>query len=235
MNTEREIVPKSQPLIRLLGRLLGEVIREQHGAAALALVEDVRRVSVGEHRDKAETARLDQRLEGMSQAELLLLIRAFAIFSQLANIADDQQARREARSQRGQAARLTAGLDAARVGDFLEGALLQPVITAHPTEVRRKSTIDHRNKIFEIMRMRDRGVEETAEGEPLEQALKRQIALLWQTRPLRKERIFVSDEVEIALSYLRDVFLPLLPALYGHWEQALGTSLPRRHRRRPRR
>ena len=56
----------------------------------------------------------------------------------------------------------------------------------------------------------------------IEQAILRQIALLWQTRPLRRERLYVADEVEIALAYLRDMFLPVLPALYARWERVLA-------------
>jgi len=70
------------------------------------------------------------------------------------------------------------------------------VLTAHPTEVRRKSIIDHRNHIAELMQLRDTGASETADGELVEGAIYRQIALLWQTRPLRRERLYVADEVE---------------------------------------
>src|SRR3546814_14632980 len=82
--------------------------------------------------------------------------------------------------------------------------------------------IDHRNRIAELMAMRDAGHSETEGGDLIDEAITRQIALLWQTRPLRRERLYVADEVEIALSYFRDVFLPRLPALYARWERALG-------------
>jgi phosphoenolpyruvate carboxylase len=71
------------------------------------------------------------------------------------------------------------------------------------------------------MRLRDQGLSHAAGGDEIEQALLRQIALLWQTRPLRRERIIVADEVEIALAYLRDIFLPVLPMLYARWEHRL--------------
>ena len=76
------------------------------------------------------------------------------------------------------------------------------------------------------MRLRDLGRAETRDGDVIEQAILRQIALLWQTRPLRRERLYVADEVEIALAYLRDMFLPVLPALYARWERALAASSP---------
>ena len=89
--------------------------------------------------------------------------------------------------------------------------------------------------------MRDAGRIETPDGDVIEQAIVRQIALLWQTRPLRRERLYVADEVEAALAYMRDIFLPVLPALYARWERAAHASaqeLPAARqldRRRPRR
>src|SRR6202012_4390645 len=63
---------------------------------------------------------------------------------------------------------------------------------------------------------------ETGAGEVIEDAIVSQIAFLWQTRALRHERLYVADEVDIALAYLRDIFLPVMPALYARWERALG-------------
>jgi phosphoenolpyruvate carboxylase len=112
------------------------------------------------------------------------------------------------------------------VHDALAGALVAPVLTAHPTEVRRKSIIDHRNRIAALMAERDRGAEETAAGDRIDDAIQRQVALLWQTRALRGARLGVADEVEIALSYLRDVFVPVLPGLYQRWDRHLGERTP---------
>jgi phosphoenolpyruvate carboxylase len=70
--------------------------------------------------------------------------------------------------------------------------------------------------------MRDAAERKTAEGDDVESAIRRHITFLWQTRPLRRERVTLADEVDTALSYLTDVFLPVLPALYSRWEGALG-------------
>ena len=125
-------------IIRLLGRLLGEVIREQHGPQAFELVEGIRRQSVDEHRaGVGELA--PERLRALGQADILLLIRAFSIFSQLANIADDHVLRRETKALGSGAAQrmeLHPGLTPKRVRAYLKDALFVPVITAHPTEVR---------------------------------------------------------------------------------------------------
>src|SRR3546814_1916934 len=86
--------------------------------------------------------------------------------------------------------------------------------------------IDHRNRIAELMQMKDAGITESEAGESLDESIYRQIALLWQTRPLRRERLFVADEVENALTYLREIFLPVLPSLYARWERELGYRTP---------
>ncbi|WP_294326864.1 phosphoenolpyruvate carboxylase, partial [uncultured Sphingomonas sp.] len=118
------------------------------------------------------------------------------------------------------------GIGAEAVRALLDHALIAPVLTAHPTEVRRKSMIDHKNRIADLMELKDQGRDETPEGDRVDEAILRQIALLWQTRVLRRERLYVADEVETALSYLRDIFLPTLPALYARWERVLGERPP---------
>ena len=101
-----------------------------------------------------------------------------------------------------------------------------PVFTAHPTEVRRRSILDHRARIAELMALRDTGADVTPQGDRVEAAIKRQVILLWQTRPLRREKLVVADEVDNALAVVRDVLMPVLPGLYARWEAALGERPP---------
>jgi phosphoenolpyruvate carboxylase len=210
--TEQPKIADDRASIRLLGRLLGEVIREQHGDAAFSLVEDIRRQSVGEHRSGGgETM---DRLRGLAQADILLLIRAFSIFSQLANIADDHALRRETKALgSGAAQRMEAhpGLTPRRVRDYLKDALFVPVITAHPTEVRRKSILDRENEISALLERRDGASLQTSELGEIDAQLKRAIRVLWQTRMLRSTRINVQDEIENNLAIFARTFLPGLP------------------------
>jgi phosphoenolpyruvate carboxylase len=118
------------------------------------------------------------------------------------------------------------GIDRAAAISLLENAHIVPVLTAHPTEVRRKSVIDHRNHIAALMKLKDMGRTETDGGDLIDRAIHRQIALLWQTRLLRHERLYVADEVETALAYLRDIFLSVVPALYARWNRIFGTWPP---------
>ena len=154
MGIEQKTASEDRAFIRLLGRLLGEVIREQHGQTAYALVEDIRRQSVGDYRAGQGEMSLDRLLVGLSQPDMLLLIRAFSIFSQLANTADDHILRRQIKALGiGPGAAAGTCPPASAPGGcaaFLKDALFVPVITAHPTEVRRKSILDRETEIGEL-------------------------------------------------------------------------------------
>ncbi|HZG08339.1 MAG TPA: phosphoenolpyruvate carboxylase [Allosphingosinicella sp.] len=215
--------------IRYLGRLLGDVIRGQGGEALYRRIEYIRAASVDRHRGLAGADAVELGLDRLGLDDMLAFVRGFMLFSMLANLAEDRQGVAvERRVSLDEALHVLAerGVTRETAAQLLERSLVVPVLTAHPTEVRRKSMIDHRNRIADLMRLRDGGHEETQAGEPIDTALLRQIVLLWQTRPLRRQRLFVADEIEIALSYLRHVFLPVLPALYARWERALGQRPP---------
>ena len=218
------IPPVAQnPDVRFLGKLLGDVIRAYGGETLFKRIEYIRSASVD--RARGVGGEVDPGLDALDLDEMLAFTRGFMLFSMLANLAEDRQ---------GVAAEPGADLAAAiaklrgqgvhqdAISALLDNGLIVPVLTAHPTEVRRKSMIDHRNRIADLMHLRDAGAEETPEGDLVEQAIYRQIALLWQTRALRRERLYVADEVETALSYLRDIFLPVIPSLYARWERVLG-------------
>ncbi|WP_448662392.1 phosphoenolpyruvate carboxylase [Sphingomonas sp. CJ20] len=219
----------NNPDIRFLGRLLGDVIRAYGGEALFKRIEYIRATSVDRHRGVAGASTIDSGLDRLSLDDTLDFVRGFMLFSMLANLAEDRQgvAAESEADVASALARLEAqGIGHAEVMALLDHALIVPVLTAHPTEVRRKSMIDHKNRIAELMALKDMGVEETEDGDRVEEAILRQIALLWQTRVLRREKLGVADEVETALSYLRDVFLPVLPALYARWDRALGERGP---------
>ncbi|MGZ8349212.1 MAG: phosphoenolpyruvate carboxylase [Allosphingosinicella sp.] len=220
---------EQNPDIRYLGRLLGDVIRLHAGERLFRRIEYIRSTSVDRHRGLAEPDTVDPGLGSLGLDDTLAFVRSFMLFSMLANLAEERQG--VAADPGDELAEALAALsdqaiDESKVPGLIERALIVPVLTAHPTEVRRKSMIDHRNRVAELMRLRDEGRSETPEGDFVEEALFRQIALLWRTRPLRRERLFVADEIEIALSYLREIFLPVLPTLYLRWERVLGFRPP---------
>src|ERR1700720_3984877 len=225
------VAPVSAPAVaqnadvRFLGKLLGEVIRTYGGRALFERIEAIRAASVDRYRGIANPRGLAAGLESLSLDETVAFVRSFMLFSMLANLAEDRQgAAAEEGSTLASALQFLSaqGVPVSEAAALLDRALIVPVLTAHPTEVMRKSMLDHRNRIAALMRQRDMGHAETPDGELIEESIAAQIALLWQTRALRRERLYVSDEVDTALTYLRDIFLPVIPVLYTRWERVLG-------------
>jgi phosphoenolpyruvate carboxylase len=217
------------PDVRFLGRLLGDVIRAYGGDALFRRIEYIRSVSVDRARGIVGSGEIDTGLDSLGLDDTLAFVRGFMLFSMLANLAEDRQG--VAAEPDADVAHALTRLEAEGIGreavlELLDHALIVPVLTAHPTEVRRKSMIDHRNRIAALMALKDTGAQETQDGDLIEEAIVRQIALLWQTRALRRERLYVADEIDTALAYLRDVLLPTLPALYARWDRALGQRIP---------
>lgn len=215
------------PDIQFLGRVLGDVIREQGGERLFALTERIRSASVARARSGDGVG--DEGLSDLTLGETLDFVRGFMLFSLLANIAEDREG--VAREEGADLASAIAALDAQGVGrkavrELIAQANMVPVFTAHPTEVRRRSILDHRQRIVELMALSDTGAAVTPNGDAVEAAIKRQVILLWQTRPLRREKLVVADEVENALAVVRDVLMPVLPGLYARWETALGERPP---------
>jgi phosphoenolpyruvate carboxylase len=228
---------KNRPLvddIRLLGRILGDVIRDQEGKAAFELVERVRQLSVAYRLKSDATAgrALDRLLKNLSGDQTVSVIRAFSYFSHLANIAEDRHHvrrrdhhERQGHLQEGSLAmtleRLArAGIRAADIAKTLAGAYISPVLTAHPTEVQRKSILDAERTIAELIEQRDAlsSERECAENEAL---IRARVTQIWQTRMLRTAKLTVVDEIENALSYYRSTFLRQIPRMYRELEDAL--------------
>jgi phosphoenolpyruvate carboxylase len=223
--------------IRLLGRILGDTVREQSGAAVFETVEAIRQNSVRFRRDEDVLARraLEATLNGLPPPEALQIIRAFGFFSHLANIAEDQHhlRRTHAHALGTSAPRegtmayaidrvLEAGVPPARLLSFFTTAMVVPVLTAHPTEVRRKSTIDREMEVADLLAARERGSLSAAELAANEAALRRAVLILWQTNLLRKTRLRVIDEVANGLSYYDYTFLAELPRFYADLETELA-------------
>jgi phosphoenolpyruvate carboxylase len=234
---------KNRPLvedIRLLGRILGDVIREQEGKDAFELIERVRQLSVA-YRLKADASAgrvLDRLLKNLSADQTVSVIRAFSYFSHLANIAEDRHHVRrravhelEGHHQEGSLAvafeRLhRADHRAADIARTLQGAFISPVLTAHPTEVQRKSILDAERAIAELIGQRDEmsGTDKRHDNEEL---IRARVTQLWQTRMLRTAKLTVADEIENALSYYQTTFLREIPKLYREIERSLnGHAVP---------
>ncbi|MDO8351246.1 MAG: phosphoenolpyruvate carboxylase, partial [Gallionella sp.] len=224
--------------VRLLGRILGDTLREQEGEETFLLVENVRRSAVRfrKTQDSRDRVRLEQMLDDLSPDETLAVVRAFSYFSQLSNIAEDLHNDRLHRAQLKAGAALKNGslllaldriekkpVDKATLQSFLNSALISPVLTAHPTEVQRKSILDCHLIISSLMTKRDRLDMTPVEMEDNENALRRFVLILWQTRMLRTAKLNVRDEIRNGLEFYRYTFLKEIPRIYTKLEKQLRT------------
>lgn len=239
MNAKRTQSDSAAPLrhdIRLLGRLLGEVIEECEGKRVFDTIETLRRTAVKFRRegDDADSKLLEQRVKRLQGSDPNSVARAFSYFLHLANIAEDRDQNRRQRERaltdatpaRGslrEAIQILGGqgVGVARIRRLLAEACVMPVLTAHPTEVQRKSTLDVHREISTALAQREAQLtpDELAE---LDTALLGRVATLWQTRMLRYTRLTVADEIENALSYYRSTFLQVIPRLYGDLSKLLN-------------
>ncbi len=233
--------------IRLLGRILGDVIRAQEGDEAYELVEQIRKLSVAFRRDADHEAdkALKKLLKGLSGERAVSVIRAFTYFSHLANLAEDRHhIRRRAIHERAghtqegsidvALQRLRwAGITPRTISQTLAHSHVSPVLTAHPTEVQRKSILDAERDIAHLLAERDaikaRAAAVNANKDALspkelaanELQIRARVMQLWQTRLLRFTKLTVADEIENALSYYEATFLREIPKLYAELEAAL--------------
>jgi phosphoenolpyruvate carboxylase len=225
--------------IRLLGRILGDTVRDQEGADVFDLVERIRQTSIRFHRDEDRPARreLEIILDSMSISETVRIVRAFSYFSHLANIAEDQNNIRRMRTRSstdglphsGSLALALSRAHAAGFSDadlltFFASALVGPVLTAHPTEVRRKSTIDREMEIAALLDRRERVHLTPEEIEASDEQLRREVLTLWQTNLLRRTKLTVLDEVANGLSFYDYTFLHEVPRLHCALEDRLNAG-----------
>ena len=242
------LADKDLPLrndIRLLGRLLGETVREQEGDDVFAIIERIRQTSVqlnqGAEPDAASAKRieLESILNDLPRDTMISVVRAYSYFLHLANIAEDQHhiRRRRAHGFIGSTARdgslihafdriQDAGVPVKRIRDFFDHALVSPVLTAHPTEISRKCILQCQREISELLEQRDRMQLPPDEQDDNDFTLRSAILRLWRTRMLRPNRLAVVDEIKNGISFYDDTFFSELPRLYGQLQDLLNKRYP---------
>jgi phosphoenolpyruvate carboxylase len=244
MANTQQTPDKDAPLrydIRLLGRILGETVRGHEGEQIFQTIERVRQTALRFHRDADEVAReqLQSLISALPDDQAIRIIRAFGYFSHLANIAEDQHHIRRSRAHAiahaaprsgtmafalGRAKE--AGLPRAALQTFFASALCSPVLTAHPTEIRRQSSIDRELEIAKLLDERDRMQLTPDELGANRAALRRAVLTLWQSSLIRDTRLRILDEVRNGLTYYDHTFLRELPRFYAELEDLLGTLDP---------
>jgi len=228
-------VPPLRAYVRLLGRTLGEVIKECEGPRAFDVVEKLRQVAVRLRREGNERdgRALERQIARLTDDQATQTARAFGYFLHLSNIAEDRDLvqrrhRHELVSADPTHGSLEHALDVLRgrgvskswVRQYLESALIAPVLTAHPTEVQRKSTLDLHRAIAEQLALCDEALTDS-ERLRVRQRLTGLVATLWQTRMLRQQKLTVLDEIDNAISYYRSTFLEAIPRLYQDFSDRL--------------
>lgn len=235
----REATEPMREDIRLLGTILGDTVREQNGPEVFDLVERARVESFRVRRSEIDRAELAALFSGIDVHQAIPVIRAFTHFALLANVAEDihrerRRAVHEAAGEPPQDSSLAAtylkldaaGLDGNGVADALSGALVAPVITAHPTETRRRTVFDTQHRVTELMRLRLHGQTRTAEGRDIDIELRRHILTLWQTALVRLSRLKISDEIETGLRYYPAAFFEVIPQVNAEVRTALRARWP---------
>nr|AJK29678.1 phosphoenolpyruvate carboxylase [Corynebacterium glutamicum] len=218
--------------IRFLGRFLGEVIAEQEGQEVYELVEQARLTSFDIAKGNAEMDSLVQVFDGITPAKATPIARAFSHFALLANLAEDlhDEELREQALDAGDTPpdstldatwlKLNEGnVGAEAVADVLRNAEVAPVLTAHPTETRRRTVFDAQKWI--TIHMRERHALQSAEPtartqsklDEIEKNIRRRITILWQTALVRVARPRIEDEIEVGLRYYKLSLLEEIPRI----------------------
>ncbi len=235
----REATEPMREDIRLLGSILGDTVREQNGDEVFDLVERARIASFKVRRSEIERAEVAEMFAGIDIHQAIPIIRAFSHFALLANVAEDihRERRRAIHVAAGdppQDSSLAAtylkldaaDLDSATVADALTGALVSPVITAHPTETRRRTVFDTQHRITQLMRLHARGHAHTDDGSDIDTELRRQVLTLWQTALVRLSRLQISDEIAVGLRYYQAAFFDVVPKVNAGVRAALRSRWP---------
>ena len=242
--TTQDAGVKEAPLrrdVRSLGRLLGEVLKEQAGPERYEAVEELRRLLI-EHRDHAaptDTAdrnraggelmdRAQKIVSRLGVADAYRMTKAFSIYFELTNLAETNHRKRRRRAAEVTAERVAqpgsflgtlrrmraAGINQNDALEWLRQVEVVLVFTAHPTEVSRRTVLFKRQQIADRLEQLDRLPLSDREAEEHERAILAEITALWQTDEVRRRRPTVRDEIKMGLDYYPGVLIPTLPKLY---------------------
>lgn len=225
--------------IRLLGGMLGDVVREQEGERVFELVEQARKKAFAVRRQEVDREGFAELFHDLSTKDALHVIRAFSLFALLANLAEDlhRERRRAVHVNAGEAPidgslaatfpKLQAAhLDNRQVESALRDATVVPVVTAHPTETRRRTVFEAQSKIKRIMRTRERMTLNAEEERDALRDIKIQIITLWQTALIRLKRVQIEDEIEVGLRFFEASLFDVMPRINAQVRRELNELYP---------
>lgn len=224
--------------IRLLGDQLGHVLKVQEGVAVFEKVEEIRRLALAFSRttDPSVRAQLNTSMAGLPADIMQTVARSFTLFLLLANVAEDQHDRRIQRAaeiagfatrpgslSRSLESLISSGYNKDEICSLLNRLSVTPVLTAHPTEVRRQAILSHERKVAELLAARDARQLTPTEDEDTRREIAYAVDCLWNTRLLRAQALTVADEVKNGINFFHRTFLTEVPRLHCHLEDAVGS------------
>ncbi|KPV42751.1 phosphoenolpyruvate carboxylase [Alicyclobacillus ferrooxydans] len=240
---EREVT--EAPLhrdIRILGNILGEIIVEQCGKAVFDHVENLRSLSKAFRQAPSDDLKqaFQDYVNAVSVDDRLFVIRSFALYFELINLAEQHHRIRRKREyeraerpvlQRGSiesamAAFQARGIDAEHLKNIVEGLGVELVLTAHPTEATRRSILDKHQRIAVLLERLDDPLLSTRAARTIEREIRAEIVSIWQTSPIRDKRITVLGEVRNGLYFLDSILFDILPEVHLHLEEELTKAYP---------
>ena len=225
--------------VKLLGTLLGNILREQEGDDVLSAVETLRKgyIKLRKNDTPAKRRRLNQLIESLSSEKLVHIVRAFSTYFSLINLAEESyqhhQRRKQLRQMNGDKALWTGSFDSTlrelrdqginpeQLQTLLDQLAYIPVITAHPTEAKRRTIMDAQRRIFETNEeLSDTRLTKTEKYELVDK-LESQIQILWKTDEVRSIRPRVKDEIKYGLAYFNECLFDAVPNTYRNFENAV--------------
>ena len=222
--------------VKLLGKLLGNVLRAQAGSHVYAAVETLRRGYISLHKEDSprKRARLDKLISKLDPDTLTHVVRAFSTYFSLVNLAEEayQHQQRYAQIRKGGPLWLGSfdhtlrsfhaqGIGAEQLQTLLDNLFYMPVFTAHPTEAKRRTIMEALRRIFLTSeKLDDPRLGEEEEAQIIRQ-LESEIQILWKTDEVRANRPQVKDEIRNGLFYFQESLFEAVPRLYRGLEKGI--------------
>lgn len=227
---------KSKPLrrnVRLLGELLGEVIIEQEGVKAFDLEEEIRQTTkqLRQSHSRKLLRKLHRIISRLDLHSTETILRAFAVYFQLVNIAEQHHRIQRIAAYKGKQTCAPGSIEETlrilgkRMKNREFAALLQklsitPVFTAHPTEAMRRTVLEKHARIWQLLENLDDATFPAVGLAAIRSEIKQHISSLWQTREMRSTKLTVLDELDNGLHYFRKVLYQAVPQFYRDVEKA---------------
>lgn len=233
MTTELKLNDSSLPLrqdVKLLGKMLGEILLNHGGSELLDKVEKIRLMckTLREHFDQAIYDALKEEITSLSAPLRKQVIRAFSMYFHLINAAEQNHRIRRRRQYQLEAENIVqpASIESAIltlkennikedvIQNILNTLSLELVITAHPTEATKRSILEIQQRIAVILKGLDHPLLSRRERKKLEERLFNEVSILWQTDELRQNKPTVLDEVRNGLYYFDQTLFEVLPEIH---------------------